>query len=127
MTCCACGFKRYGGEANAADYAGKAFGMAWEACYRQSKYCNRIRLCVSTPNMPKSKVRTVCVSSASTDLCGGQRATAVPTATRRPSGRRLVGSCHLFVWVCGLTGSLRSLYVEPDAAQKGGGSPKGLT
>ena len=29
-----------------------------------------------------SKVRTVCVSSASTGLCGGQRATAVPTATK---------------------------------------------
>jgi hypothetical protein len=28
-----------------------------------------------------SKVRTVCVSCASTGLCGGQRATAVPTAT----------------------------------------------
>ena len=32
-------------------------------------------------NMPKSKVRTVCVSSASTGLCGGRRATVVPTAT----------------------------------------------
>src|SRR5215472_3985094 len=29
-----------------------------------------------------SKVGTVCASSASTGLCGGQRATAVPTATR---------------------------------------------
>jgi hypothetical protein len=28
-----------------------------------------------------SKVGTVCVSSASTGLCGGRRATAVPTAT----------------------------------------------
>jgi Reverse transcriptase (RNA-dependent DNA polymerase) len=33
------------------------------------------------PSGPISKVRTVCVSSASTGLCGGQRATAVPTAT----------------------------------------------
>jgi len=28
-----------------------------------------------------SKVRTVCGSAASTGLCGGQRVTAVPTAT----------------------------------------------
>ena len=34
-----------------------------------------------------SKAGTVCVSSASTGLCGGQRVTAVPTATRRPPGR----------------------------------------
>lgn len=35
----------------------------------------------ATPNTPASEVGTVCVSSASTGLCGGQRATAVPTAT----------------------------------------------
>ena len=34
-----------------------------------------------SPSGGKSKVRTVCGSAASTGLCGGQRATAVPTAT----------------------------------------------
>ena len=29
-----------------------------------------------------SKVRTVCVKSARTDLCGGCRVTGIPTATR---------------------------------------------
>ena len=33
------------------------------------------------PNIPTSEARTVCVSSARTGLCGGQRVTAVPTAT----------------------------------------------
>jgi len=37
-----------------------------------------IPACVLTP---ASKVGTVCVSSASTGLCGGHRATDVPTAT----------------------------------------------
>jgi len=36
---------------------------------------------------PISEVRTVCVSSASTGLCGGQRVTAVPTATGGLPGR----------------------------------------
>ena len=38
--------------------------------------------CASTP---KSKVGTVCVSSASTGLYGGRRVTAVPTVTSRLS------------------------------------------
>src|SRR5215831_11165536 len=33
-----------------------------------------------------SKVGTVCVNRASTGLCGGQRATAVPTATTKTRG-----------------------------------------
>ena len=33
------------------------------------------------PGVLISKVGTVCASCASTGLCGGQRATAVPTAT----------------------------------------------
>src|SRR4029434_5630084 len=41
-----------------------------------------------------SKVGTVCTNSASTGLCGGQRATAVPTATRGtfPTSRHLSSS-----------------------------------
>ena len=35
-----------------------------------------------------SKMGTVCVSSASTGLCGGRRVTAVPTATAQPSFSR---------------------------------------
>src|ERR1700736_5065581 len=45
-----------------------------------------LRECVRTqngPGVPISKVGTVCVRSASTGLCGGQRVTAVPTATGR--------------------------------------------
>ena len=48
-----------------------------------------LRECVRThhgPGVPFSKVGTVCVSSASTGLCGGRRATVVPTATRGPEG-----------------------------------------
>ena len=46
--------------------------------------CSLIAACTLTST---SEVRTVCVSSASTGLCGGQRVTAVPTATGRPPGR----------------------------------------
>jgi hypothetical protein len=37
--------------------------------------------CASTPSTLPSEVRTVCVKRARTGLCGGQRVTAVPTAT----------------------------------------------
>jgi len=42
---------------------------------------DRVREAMCLPRQT-SKVGTVCASSASTGLCGGQRATAVPTATR---------------------------------------------
>ena len=44
--------------------------------------------CVSTLNTTRSEVRTVCASSARTGLCGGQRVTAVPTATVSTQLRR---------------------------------------
>src|SRR5438105_3629003 len=50
------------------------------------------------------KVRTVCVSSASTDLCRGCRATGIPTATRVGSqAEAWFRTCHnigmfRFVW-----------------------------
>src|SRR6266542_3509674 len=46
-----------------------------------------VRACHSGPGVLISKVGTVCVSSASTGLCGGQRVTAVPTAPGGPPGR----------------------------------------
>src|SRR5258708_32050563 len=54
--------------------------------YRQLQYVGSVSW--NGPGVPFSKVGTVCVRSASTGLCGGQRATAVPTAPRRPFGRR---------------------------------------
>ena len=45
-----------------------------------------------------SKVGTVCVSSASTGLCGGCRVTGIPTATRSAyphSGDRDISPNHL--------------------------------
>ena len=50
-----------------------------EAARKDGKH--PIRMCASMPNIPRSEVRTVCVRSARTGLCGGQRVTAVPTAT----------------------------------------------
>src|ERR1035437_3426019 len=42
-----------------------------------------------------SEVRTVCVRSASTDLCGGCRVTGIPTATQ-PAGRPATPPCRCF-------------------------------
>src|ERR1022692_1084803 len=42
-----------------------------------------------TVGVQPSQVRTVCVRSASTDLCGGCRATGIPTANSGLSGRQL--------------------------------------
>ena len=50
-----------------------------EAARKDGKH--PIRMCASMPNIPRSEVRTVCVRSARTGLRGGQRVTAVPTAT----------------------------------------------
>ena len=64
-----------------------------------------------TPNI--SKVGTVCVSSASTGLCGGQRVTAVPTATAGrhnarclqlqpmpPCNQHPLNCTGLLLWLC---------------------------
>ena len=63
----------------------------WGACYRRSRFHNPTLTFVSTPNIPTSEVGTVCVSSASTGLCGGPREIAVPTATgaTRPATRSM--------------------------------------
>jgi hypothetical protein len=47
-------------------------GTTWGAGSRLGAVCRQA-----------SKIRAVCVSSARTDLCGGRRATGVPTATRK--------------------------------------------
>src|ERR1035437_74498 len=41
-----------------------------------------------------SEVRTVCVRSASTDLCGGCRVTGIPTATRSPAWFRSLANSN---------------------------------
>ncbi len=48
------------------------------------------RFAFNHPNFGRtSEVRTVCVRSASTDLCGGRRVTGIPTATAGPPVRLL--------------------------------------
>ena len=58
------------------------WNKSWDgsgASFRTSKLCVRILTFALRGNT--SKVRTVCVRSARTDLCGGCRATGIPTAT----------------------------------------------
>jgi RNA-directed DNA polymerase len=56
------------------------FGSDWGTSYRKSRFCIRILTFALRGNT--SEVRTVCVRSARTDLCGGCRVTGIPTATR---------------------------------------------
>src|SRR5579859_2784271 len=79
-TCCAYGCASFGGEVSAVVGPGSAFRRPSASCCLLSKSCTPIQTRASTP---ESEAGTVCVSSASTGLCGGQRVTAVPTATSR--------------------------------------------
>ena len=74
-------------EPDAAADVGSAFGKASAACYHQSRSCTRIRPCASTPNMPVSKVRTVCVSSASTGSVRGAAGNRRPYRDPQPGSR----------------------------------------
>src|SRR5256885_16116249 len=56
--------------------------LSGATCCSDSFRPNRTSLSQRALRRQTSKVGTVCASSASTGLCGGQRATAVPTATR---------------------------------------------
>ena len=78
---CTIGAGACGGGANAAASRGSKCATVSRPCCHPSKFCNPTPTCASTPNITPSEVRTVCANSASTGLCGGQRVTAVPTAT----------------------------------------------
>src|SRR5258707_1911139 len=79
MRSCVFGCVSSGGEARGANGHGSASTPHSGPSYLQSKSCNLTQGCVSTP---KSEVGTVCVSSASTGLCGGCQVTGIPTVTR---------------------------------------------
>ena len=86
--CCACGTAPFNAGASAVASAGRALVNAWLSCSPPPEFCNPTRTCASTPSTPRSEVRTVCAKRARTGLCGGQRASAVPTATdSRSPGR----------------------------------------
>jgi hypothetical protein len=57
-----------------------------ELCIRTRRYASRRN---TQQSGPISEVRTVCVSSASTDLCGGCWAASIPTATGGAQGAAL--------------------------------------
>src|SRR4029450_5520691 len=80
--CCDYGYVSFGGGVGGAVGPGRASWSYSEPCYQRSVSCIRTLMSASTPNT--SEVGTVCVSSASTGLCGGA-VTGIPTATgRRP-------------------------------------------
>ena len=81
------GCGRYGAEVSAPAGRGSDSWSDSATCYLRSKSYIPIRRALRRQT---SKAGTVCVSRASTGLCGGQRVTAVPTATSRLSA----GACR---------------------------------
>src|SRR4029077_6729905 len=75
MKCYACGGGNFDGGVNVPAGAGIGSKRSSETYSLKSRSCIRIRRFVLRSNTPicgpTSEVRTVCVSSASTDLCGG--------------------------------------------------------
>jgi hypothetical protein len=74
------GINRHG-VANERVVQGRSSDPPWPPAIRgRSKGRSTEGMCASMPNITRSEVRTVCVRSARTGLCGGQRVTAVPAA-----------------------------------------------
>ena len=86
---CTCGGGSFAGGVKEPAGRGTNSGNNSGTSYRKSRFC--IRTLTFALRGHTSKVRTVCVRSARTDLCGGCRATGTPTATGGLSGRPVSG------------------------------------